>query len=84
MLRRERERKGEARLLALHRLELHIWAPGHEFTEGLSCFWNAMGKNGWLPLKNGKPSAEGFEMDIFAEFAFRDAVNRLVRVWKNP
>ncbi len=32
---RERE-KGEARLLALHRLELHIRAPGHEFTEGLS------------------------------------------------
>ncbi len=23
-------------------------------------------------------------MDIFAEFPFRDAVNRLVRVWKNP
>ncbi len=34
VLNRERERKGKARLLALHRLELHIRAPDREFTEG--------------------------------------------------
>ncbi len=39
------ERKGEARLLTPHCLELHIQTPGHGFTEGLGRFWSMMGKD---------------------------------------
>ncbi len=61
VLRRERERKGESRLLTLHYLELHIRAPGCGFAEGHSGLRSVTGKNGWLPLKNREPGAEGSE-----------------------
>ncbi len=67
VLKRERERKGKARLLALHRPELHIRAPDREFTEGLNGLWSAMGKNGWFPLKNREPSAEGICNSIWCK-----------------
>ncbi len=67
VLKRERERKGKARLFALHRPELHIRAPGREFTEGLNGLWSAMGKNGWFPLKNREPSAEGICISIWCK-----------------
>ncbi len=77
MLRWERERKGEARLLTLHRLELNIRTPGRGVTGGQGGLRGATGKNGWLLFKNLKPRAEGSETEIFTKFAFLYPVNLL-------
>ncbi len=67
-----RERKGEACLLTLHRLELDIRTPGHGLTGGC-----AMGKNGWLFFEHLKPRAEGSETEILTKCTFWNPIYRL-------
>ncbi len=38
---------------------------------------SAAGKNGWIPFKNLKPRAEGFETEVLTKCTFGDAENHL-------
>ncbi len=77
VLGRGRERKGEACLFTLHRLELDIRTPGCGHTGGHGGLRGATGKKGWLIFEHLKPRAEGSETEILTKFTFWNPINRL-------